>query len=85
MALSDLHHTRQVERVAEGVRHEDGLRPGPDGLFDRLDIGVVGSEIDVNEHGNQPVLDDWVDRCWEPDGRRDHLITGHKPPVLEPR
>jgi len=82
--VAQLLHRVEIERVAQRVRHHDRPRLGPDSLAKPLWDGVVGAQLDVDDDGSQPVLDDRVDGGWKPGGHRQHLLTGPQRPLSEP-
>ena len=69
----------QVERVAQRVRDHDGPRPRREGRLELATVEVVGRQVDVDEDGHQPVLDDRVDRGREAGGGGDDLVAGLQP------
>lgn len=63
MIGSQLGNLRDREWIAKRMRNHN--RPGTNRDRGRYAIrcGVVGSQIDVDENGNQAVLDNWIRCC----------------------
>ena len=43
--LRQRHHSVEVERITQRVRHHDGTRFGPDGFFELCHVGVAGCRV----------------------------------------
>ncbi len=52
----------EIERIAQRVREDHGARARRKRGFELRDIDVVGGNGDVDEHRDQAVLDDRIDR-----------------------
>jgi len=73
------HDGFQVERVAQGMRQDDGPGPRPDRCREALWIGVIRGQGGVHEDGHQAILQDGRDRGGEACCTSEDLISGSEP------
>ena len=66
----------QVKRVAQRVRHHDGAGARAKRLLQPGDVDVVSRNVHIQEHRNQPVLDERVDGGRKPGRTGYNLVAG---------
>ena len=75
----------QIEGIAQGVGQKN--RPGPiaQGSIELRCIHVIGRDNDIHENGNQPVLQNGVDRCGKTHRQGNDLIAGFQAAIFQDR
>jgi len=83
--IDEIHDSGEAERDAHRVGHHDRFCFGSDGVSQPFgDSGIV-AEVHIHKDGNQPILEDGVERRGKAAGRCDDLITGLEAAILELR
>ncbi len=78
-------HGGQIERIAQGMRQDDGSSAVRNRLFQARNIEIVGRDIHIQKNGDRPVLRDRINRGGKTGRHRNHFVSRLQAALAEHR
>ena len=75
MPRAQLDETVHVAGISEGVRDQEPAGAGRDGRLDQVRVDVVSARLDIEEDGDETVLQDGGKRRRKGHGGREDLVS----------